>query len=357
MDKTIYWENNALYAVDQNALPYQQTINRLETVSRVCDEIYSLGIRGATAIGAAGAFAIVFAIREAPGESVSAIMEYVEKEQEKIASVRPTATKLRYAVNYVMRYLRKAQGCCDSRQSLESCAIQKAEELYRIEENRCKIVTQTLAQMIPDGAGIITHCNTGPTCAIAYGGAIGGAIEAHKMGKKVHVYTDETRPRLQGAKLNSYDLKREGVPFTVLTDSMASYVMSQGLIDLVLVGADKIAANGDTAAKIGVSGLCILAKEYHIPVYLSAHISSIDFNLSSGKDIVVEQRSGDEVRIINGVRIIDEDIDVINPAFDITPANYFSAIVTDVGVALPPYKKSLYELNEKAIQIYGESFI
>lgn len=343
--KTVYWENNALYAIDQTALPYEEKIDYLDTVDKICDAIYRLEIRGAPCIGVSGAFAIVTAIREANTKDMTKVLAYLEEKSSIIAATRPTATNLSWAVSRMMKYARKNKNLSFDDFYNKLCLL--AQKISDEEVENARLISEYGASFVPnEGANIITHCNTGPLCTIEYGLSVGAAITAMHQGKKVHVYTDETRPRLQGAKLNVYELTKYGVPFTLLTDNMAGYAMKAGLIDMVFVSADRVAANGDTAAKIGVYSLCILAQKHGIPVFLHSPLSTIDFSIHSGDEIEVEQRDPQEVLNINGCQIAPIGTPVLNPAFDVTPHEYFAAIITEAGIAYPPFTKSLAELRD-----------
>ncbi len=345
--RTVYWEQNALYAIDQTALPYEEKVLQLKSVAAVCDAIYRLAIRGAPAIGVSGAFAIVLAADEAGSTDTPQVLHHLETASEAIAATRPTATNLSWAVRRMMEAAREMRGkpFGEFRQGLVALAQEIAEE----EVENARLICEYGASVIPkEGANILTHCNTGPLCTIEHGLSVGVAMLAHKQGKPVHVYTDETRPRLQGAKLNVYELTKYGVPFTLLTDNMAGYAMKAGLIDMVFISADRVCANGDTAAKIGVYGVCVLAQKHGIPVFLHCPMSTVDFSLASGDLIDIEQRDPQEVLNINGCQIAPVGTPVLNPAFDVTPHQYFSAIITERGFAYPPFTKSLAELREEA---------
>lgn len=344
--KTVFWEDGVLRAKDQKALPYKLDVMYLDTVDKICNEILTMGIRGGPAIGVSGAFAVAMAVRESGAKTVEEALEYLDRESVKIANVRPTAYNLSWAVGRIMKYAHEAgAGSVDE---LYDKLVARAQLISDDEVRISYNIAVNGASVIPaEGLNIITHCNTGPLCAIEYGVQMGAAILAHQQGKKVHVYTDETRPRLQGLKLNAYELREAGVPYTVLCDNMAGYAMREGLIDMAFVGADRLAANGDMAAKIGVYGLSVLAQAHGIPVYGFATMSAIDFTIASGDEIKIEQRDPQEVLNINGCQIAPEDTPVLNPAFDITPSRYFVGIITDEGIAYPPFKASLAALKEK----------
>lgn len=344
--KTVYWENDILCAIDQTALPYKEDILKLDTVKKICDAIYKLIIRGAPAIGVSGAFAVVTSAKEAKSTDVSEVISYMQKQAPAIAATRPTATNLSWAVRVMMEYAQTISNLPFA--EFYTKLVEKAQSISDQEVENAKRISMFGAEFVPEeGANILTHCNTGPLCTIEYGLSVGAAIWAHQHGKKVHVYTDETRPRMQGTKLNVYELKKYGVPFTLLTDNMAAYAMQQGMIDMVFVSADRVAANGDTAAKIGVYGVCVLAQKHGIPVFLHSPMSTIDFSIASGDEINIEQRDPQEVLNINGCQVAPEDTPVLNPAFDVTPHQYINAIITEKGVAYPPFTKSLRELREK----------
>ena len=343
--RTVYWENDALYAIDQTAIPYKEVYLRLDTVDAICDAIYKLIIRGAPCIGVSGAFAVAMSAKEAGTENVPEAYERMKEKAPVIAATRPTATNLSWAVNAMMEY---AKGLLSlPMDEFYAKLVERAQQMADQEAANSLRVCELGATFIPkEGANILTHCNTGPLCTVDYGLSGGVAIWAHQHGMKVHVYTDETRPRMQGTKLNTWEFPKYGVPFTLITDNMAGYVMKQGLVDMVFVSADRVAANGDTAAKIGVYGVCVLAQKHGIPVYLHTVMSTIDYSIESGDEIVIEQRDPQEVLNINGMQIAPENTPVLNPAFDVTPNEYFKAIITEKGIAYPPFKESLARMRE-----------
>ncbi|MDL2213972.1 S-methyl-5-thioribose-1-phosphate isomerase [Clostridia bacterium OttesenSCG-928-O13] len=343
--QTVFWHDDVLYAKDQTLVPYEEKMMRLETVQQVCDAIYALAIRGAPAIGVGGAYAMVLAVREAPSQDLAAVVKYLTDKAPEIAAVRPTATNLSWAVTKQMDVVKAGAA---STEELSAKLLKRAHAISKMEVETAHAVSQLGADLLPaEGANIITHCNTGPLCTIDIGMCMGAAIYAHQQGKNVRVYTDETRPRLQGAKINAYELRQYGVPYTLITDNMAAYAMQQGLIDIAFVGADRLVANGDMAAKIGVYGLAVLAQAHGIPFYGFCPMSTFDDSFESGDQIKIEERPSQEVLCINGKQLAPEDTPVLNPAFDVTPHRYFAGIITEVGIAYPPYKKSLKELKAK----------
>ncbi|MEA4895569.1 MAG: S-methyl-5-thioribose-1-phosphate isomerase [Oscillospiraceae bacterium] len=343
--RTIFWENDTVNIIDQTLLPDEFKVIQLDTVEKIGEAIYKLRVRGAPAIGVAGAYGVVTAVKNTTDKNTTAALQALESACPYLIGVRPTATNLSWAVNLMWDYAKKNGGA--SYDELLRILLEKATKMADHEVDASKRLSEYGASIIPkEGANISTHCSTGPLCTVDYGLNMGAVYTAMKQGKRVHVYTDETRPRLQGAKLNTYDLDRMGVPYTLIPDNHAAYLMQKGMIDMVFIGADRVASNGDTAAKIGVYSLCLAAKAHGLPVYLFCPVDTIDFSIDSGSEIVVEERDPDEVRKINGQLITLPDAPVINYCFDVTPSAYFTGIVTEVGIAYPPYKDSLRKLKE-----------
>ena len=258
--KAVYWEDNAVYAVDQTLIPYEYKVNRLEKVKDVCDQILSMGIRGATAIGVAGAFAVVLAAKESNTEDLSSVNAYVQKEAAYIMAVRPTGLKLSYAVKKMMDFANQEAKKARNKGEYIDALITMAQSISDSEEEVMRRLVTNCASLLKDGSSMITHCHTGPLCGISYGSAAGGAIMAHKQGKKIHVFTDETRPRFQGAKINTFELKQNGVPFTLITDNMAGYVMANGMVDVAMVAADRYAQMETAPRKSEFTALPCLQK-------------------------------------------------------------------------------------------------
>ncbi|MBU0532838.1 S-methyl-5-thioribose-1-phosphate isomerase [Candidatus Micrarchaeota archaeon] len=305
--KAVDFTGEAVRLIDQSALPHKEQWIELKTVEGVATAIKEMKVRGAPAIGVAAAYGMVFA-------------QDPEKEADILKSARPTAVDLAHAVDFVLDMLRNGMN-----------VIQAAAQWEKMNEEKCKKVSENGATLIKDGQKILTHCNTGFLAADAYGTALGAIITAHKQGKKIHVYVDETRPRLQGA-ITSWELLKENVPHHVICDSSAGFLMKKDEIDSVMVGADRIAANGDTANKIGTYSLSVLAKEQWIPFYVLAPLSSFDAGIQNGEHIKVEERDEREVLEINGMRIYPEGAHAKNFAFDITPARNITAFVNENGV-------------------------
>ena len=257
-----------------------------------------------------------------------------------IAATRPTAKNLFRAVERMEQVVRAGKKV----EEIKTALVQEAVKIHTEEAEATKKLSQLGAELIKDGFTILTHCNTGPLATTGYGTALGVIIRAKEQGKKIKVFATETRPLLQGARLTAWELKKADVPFTLITDSMAGYFMSRGGIDCVIVGADRIAANGDTANKIGTYTLAVLAKENGIPFYVTAPTTTIDPSLASGEEIPIEQRSQEEVTHIQGVSIAPEGIQAANPAFDVTPHKYITAIITERGIIREPYGEGIKKL-------------
>lgn len=344
--KPIIWEKGCLKLLDQTKLPLEEKIIECRSYQAVADAIRNMIVRGAPAIGANAAFGIVIGAKEIGViEDKKRWLEELKKIGFELKQTRPTAVNLAWAVE---RMLKKAE---DNIQSgipqLQDILENEALEIAREDVESNYAIGRFGDELVPEGANILTHCNAGALATVGYGTALGVIRAAHSNGKKVHVFVDETRPFLQGARLTAWELDKEGIPFTLITDNMAGYIMSKGMVDLIVVGADRIAANGDTANKIGTYSLAVLAKEHNIPMYIAAPLSTIDMSLTSGKEIPIEERETDEVLFIKGKRIAPEGTRVFNPAFDVTPNELITAIITDKGIVKSPYKENLRVLFER----------
>ena len=314
--RTIQWKNavpagrqGKVRIIDQTKLPHKLTFLNLQTVDQVVAAIKSMKIRGAPAIGVAAAFGCVFGASN------------LKKTARQLLNSRPTAVNIKWAVERMLRIARAGKGLLEE-------ALLIAEE--DIETN--KKIGRNGATIIRSGMRILTVCSTGALATVDYGTALGVLRTAHELGKKIHVYAAETRPRLQGARLNTWELKRLKIPFTLITDNMIGHFMQKGKIDLVIVGADRIARNGETANKIGTYAAAVLAKAHGVPFYVAAPVSSIDFKMRSGKGIIIEERNPEEVTRIGKEQIAPKGIKVANPAFDVTPAKYIKGIITERGI-------------------------
>jgi methylthioribose-1-phosphate isomerase len=337
---TIIWEDHRVRLIDQTRLPLEEEYIETDDYHVICDAIYRLAIRGAPAIGVAGAYACVLAANKIDETELDKFVKiYLEKADE-IGATRPTAVNLMWAVKQMKDRATSFSGSVDD---LKLALLELAHEIREDDIDRCHNLGLHGANLIPDNANVMTICNTGGLATSGIGTALGVIQYAHAQGKDLKVHVCETRPLLQGSRLNTWELKRTKTPFTLMTDSMAAQTMKKINIDGIFVGADRIAANGDTANKIGTYSLAVLAKYHGVPFYVAAPLSTVDYDIGSGADIPVEERSPEEVTRIKGVQFTIEDIDVTTPAFDVTPAELIDGIITEKGIAKYPYKKSLGE--------------
>jgi methylthioribose-1-phosphate isomerase len=337
---TIEWKNGRVRLIDQTKLPLEEEYIETDDYRVVCDAIYRLAIRGAPAIGVAGAYACLLAANEIEASELDDFVQIYLQKADEIGATRPTAVNLMWAVKQMKE---KANSFADTIDELRAALLVLAHEIREDDIDRCHNLGIHGANLIPDNANVMTICNTGGLATSGIGTALGVIQYAHAQGKDLKVHVCETRPLLQGARLNTWELKRTKTPFTLLTDSMAAQTMKKIKLDGIFVGADRIASNGDTANKIGTYSLAVLAKHHEVPFYVAAPLSTVDYDIESGAEIPVEERSPEEVTRIKGVQFTIEDIDVTTPAFDVTPAKLIDGIITEKGIAAYPYKESLGE--------------
>ena len=324
--ETLRWKERGLEIIDQRLLPVKEKRILLETTEDIAVAIETLAVRGAPAIGVAAAYGVVVAALENPDEA------HVRSSVERLRNTRPTAVNLFSALDKMTAGLSDAFASKDPAGKL----LELAHSIYEEDMRICRALSLHGAQLLEDGDTVLTHCNAGGLATSGYGTALGVIYAACEEGKKISVYADETRPLLQGARLTAWELSKNGVPVTVICDSMAAEVLRRGRINHVLVGADRIAANGDTANKIGTYGLSICARSHSVPFYVAAPLTSFDFSIKSGSYITIEERSPEEIHSPFGKRITPENISYFNPAFDVTPAENISAIISEKGIARPP---------------------
>jgi len=349
MIRPVYWAGDSVVMIDQKALPHKERYLTFHDYQDVANAIRDMTVRGAPAIGIAAAMGIALGIDRSPASTPAALADAFQRVCREFETTRPTAYNLFWAIDRMTECFRRLRednaGIDGVRHALREEAVAIAED--DIDRNRrMGLFGSTL---FPEGGGILTHCNAGALATGGYGTALGVIRALHEAGKPVHVYVDETRPVLQGARLTAWEMKKEGIPATLITDTAAGACMKQGKIDAVIVGADRIAANGDTANKIGTYSLAVLAHAHKIPLYVAAPFSTIDFKTEKGADIPIEERNMEEVLAVGGVRIAPEGIDVYNPAFDVTPYHLIEAIITERGVVTAPYDRLLktYSTDEK----------
>lgn len=340
--ETITWKNNKVRYIDQTLLPHKVKFVECGDIRRLWKAIRRLEIRGAPAIGIAGALGVLLAANKSKAKIPGEFLRDVERGAAYLSSSRPTAVNLFWA-------LARMEGVAGDNISKPIGAVKRImlkEALKIIDEDKkgCRAMARHGASFVKNGDRILTHCNAGGLATADYGTALGVLFEAKKQGKHIKVYADETRPLLQGARLTAWELLHEGIDTTLICDNMAASLMAKGAIDKIFVGADRIARNGDVANKIGTYSLAVLARHHNVPFYVVAPVSSFDLNIASGRDIPIEERDGDEVRSVLGKRIAPPDVKVYNPAFDVTPNDYITAIITEKGIFRKPYVKSLRKL-------------
>ena len=344
MIKTLEWTDSGVRFIDQRKLPTEETYVTCATYEEVADAIRNMTVRGAPAIGVAAAMGIALGVRDADAGHVSELRRAFEQVCEVIGETRPTAVNLFWAIR---RMQEKFEACAELPvDQIRQALITEAQRMYVEDIAANEAMGRHGATLMPPSGGVLTHCNAGALATCGYGTALGVIRAAVEAGKKIQVYADETRPFLQGSRLTAWELMKDGIPTTVISDNMAGAIMKQGKIGAVVVGADRIAANGDVANKIGTYTVAVLAKEHGIPFYVAAPFSTVDLETPDGSKIPIEQRSTREVTHIAGKAIAPEGVKVENPAFDVTPAKYVAAIITERGVARAPYEQSLRRLAE-----------
>ena len=342
MIKTLEWTNTGVRFIDQTKLPTEETYVVCKTYEEVADAIRTMIVRGAPAIGVAAAMGVALGVQDSRAKDHAALQTDFERICEVLASTRPTAVNLFWAIRRM-------------RNKFEQLSTQPIVRIQQelVGEARRMLVEDIAANeamgrhgavLLPSSGGVLTHCNAGALATCGYGTALGVIRAAVDSGKKLHVFADETRPFLQGSRLTAWELMKDRIPTTLISDNMAGAIMQQGKIDAVIVGADRIAANGDVANKIGTYTVAVLAKEHGIPFYVAAPFSTVDLATPDGSQIPIEQRSSREVTHLAGKQIAPDGVMVENPAFDVTPNSYVTAIITERGVARQPYAESLREL-------------
>jgi methylthioribose-1-phosphate isomerase len=346
MIQTLEWTDSGVRFIDQTKLPTEETYVTCKTPEQVADVIRDMVVRGAPAIGVAAAMGIALAVKNSKASTAGELKPEFDQACDLIGKTRPTAVNLFWAIGRmrdkfeVLRVRPLPQ--------LKKALIEEAQRMHAEDIAANQAMGRHGATLLPASGGVLTHCNAGALATCGYGTALGVIRAAVEAGKKLHVYADETRPFLQGSRLTAWELMKDSIPTTVISDNMAGAMMKQGKIGAVVVGADRIAANGDVANKIGTYTVAVLAREHGIPFYVAAPFSTVDLATPDGSKIPIEQRNAKEVTHIGGKQMVPEGVPVENPAFDVTPAKYVTAIVTERGVARPPYEESLKALAPEA---------
>jgi methylthioribose-1-phosphate isomerase len=342
--RTIEWEEGVVRMIDQRKLPHEYVIVEFNDYRDVAQAIKEMYIRGAPAIGAAAAYGLALAAVHSSAQSKAGLLVDLEEAAHVLRQTRPTASNLFWALD---RMLRRAQDeALEDVHQIRRALTDEAQALADEDVEVNKRMGRYGAELIEDGYSILTHCNAGALATVDYGTALAPVRTAWAQGKRLHVFVDETRPRLQGARLTAWELMRDGIPMTLIADSAAGYFIQNGKVDIIFVGADRVAANGDVANKIGTYKLAVIAKENGVPFYPVVPTSTVDLAIASGNEIPIEERDGEEVTHIRGQLIAPEGVQVANPAFDVTPQRYITGIITEHGIVYPPFKRGLRAVVE-----------
>jgi methylthioribose-1-phosphate isomerase len=347
MIKTVEWTAEGVVMIDQRLLPNEEKYLTLRSCEEVAEAIKAMVVRGAPAIGISAAMGIALGTMQAVGTNVEDLEQDFDHFCAVMSATRPTAVNLFWAIERMRDRFRRAKAAGADAESIKRQLIEEAQLIFKddIEANRA--LGRFGGELIPDGATVLTHCNAGALATAGdYGTALGVVRGARDAGKRVAVIADETRPFLQGTRLTAWELAKDEIPVTIITDNMAGHVMKQGKVDAVVVGADRVAANGDAANKIGTYMVAVLAGRHDIPFYVAAPVSTVDLSLPTGDRIPIEERDAREVTHVREQRLAPEGVPVHNPAFDVTPHELIAAIITDKGVARPPYTESLRKMVE-----------
>lgn len=342
MLKPIDWNGTRLRLLDQTLLPADEVWLTLHDHREVADAIRSMRVRGAPAIGVAAAYGLAITALASETKDRTALLDELRIAADELRSTRPTAVNLAWALDRVVA----TAGAAGDVDSIRSVVVGEAEAIEREDVEGNQRIGRLGAELLLSETTVLTHCNAGALATAGYGTALGVVRAATEAGKLVHVLADETRPLLQGARLTAWELERDGIDCRVIVDGAAGSLLRRGEIDVVIVGADRIAANGDVANKIGTYPLAVLAREHDVPFYVAAPMSTVDMSIPAGDEIRIEHRSQDEVSFAGGRRVTPEAIETLNPAFDVTPARFVSAIITEHGIARTPYAESLRQLAQ-----------
>ncbi len=344
---SLYWQDNHLYILDQRLLPQRSEYIKCVTYCDVVSSICNMSVRGAPAIGISAAYGMAAAALEAceKGFCPEQVRSYLKKASNELFQARPTAVNLAWALQRTDQWLTSNSKATP--QQIFDGLLEEADKIFAEDLENNRQIGANGAALVPHNASVLTHCNAGALATGGYGTALGVIRAAVSQGKNIHVYVDETRPLLQGARLTAFELNHDQIPATLITDSCAGYLMSKGKVDLIVTGADRIADNGDTANKIGTYSLAVLAHHHNIPIYVAAPLSTIDLSISSGDDIVIEERCGTEISHINNHCLAPPEVNVYNPAFDVTPAELITAIITECGIVHNPTPDKIKKLFTK----------
>jgi methylthioribose-1-phosphate isomerase len=349
MIQTLEWTDQGVRFIDQTKLPMEETYVLCKTHEQVADVIRNMVVRGAPAIGVAAAMGIALGVKNSTAETVGELKRDLDQICDVIGKTRPTAVNLFWAIRRMQEKFESVR--IRSVAKIQEELVEESKRMHAEDIAANQAMGRHGATLMPREGGVLTHCNAGALATAGYGTALGVIRAAVEAGKKIHVYADETRPFLQGSRLTAWELMKDGIPTTVISDNMAGAMMKQGKIGAIVVGADRIAANGDVANKIGTYTVAVLAKENGIPFYVAAPISTIDLACPNGDRIPIEQRNPREVTHIAGKQMVPDGVSIENPAFDVTPAKYVAAIITERGIAREPYGESLSRMAGAEVRV------
>jgi len=350
MIQTLEWTDHGVRFLDQTKLPSEETYVTCKTHEQVADVIRNMVVRGAPAIGVAAGMGIALGVSNSKAESTGDLKRDFDQVCDVIGKTRPTAVNLFWAIRRMQEKFERVR--IRPIPQIKQALIEEAQRMHAEDIAANQAMGRHGAALMPASGGVLTHCNAGALATAGYGTALGVIRAAVEQGKKIHVYADETRPFLQGSRLTAWELMKDGIPTTVISDNMAGAIMRQGKIKAIVVGADRIAANGDVANKIGTYTVAVLAKEHSIPFYVAAPISTVDLACPDGSQIPIEQRNAKEVTHIAGKQMVPDGVSIENPAFDVTPAEYIAAIITEKGIARAPFDNSLRKLAAKEAEVH-----
>jgi methylthioribose-1-phosphate isomerase len=350
MIQTLEWTDQGVRFIDQTKLPMEEVYVTCKTHEQVADVIRNMVVRGAPAIGVAAAMGIALGVNHSKAESSDELKRDLDQICDLIGQTRPTAVNLFWAIRRMQEKFERIR--IRPLPQIKQDLVEEAQRMHAEDIAANQAMGRHGATLMPSTGGVLTHCNAGALATAGYGTALGVIRAAVEQGKKIHVYADETRPFLQGSRLTAWELMKDGIPTTVISDNMAGAMMQQGKIGAIVVGADRIAANGDVANKIGTYTVAILAKEHEIPFYVAAPISTVDLACPDGSRIPIEQRNAKEMTHIGGKQVVPDGVEVENPAFDVTPAKYVAAIITEKGIARAPYEDSLRRLTGLEAEVH-----
>jgi methylthioribose-1-phosphate isomerase len=342
MIQTLEWTSHGVVFIDQTKLPTEEVYVTCSTHQQVADAIRNMIVRGAPAIGVAAAMGIALGVKNSKAENVADLKKEFIEICKALSLTRPTAVNLFWAIGRMHEKFERLRTLPIA--EIKQALIEESQRMHAEDIAANQAMGRHGATLMPSSGGVLTHCNAGALATAGYGTALGVIRAAVEAGKKIHVYADETRPFLQGSRLTAWELMKDGIPTTVISDNMAGVMMQQGKIGAVVVGADRIAANGDVANKVGTYTVAVMAKEHGIPFYVAAPISTVDLDTPDGSKIPIEQRNAREVTHIGGRQMTPDGVGIENPAFDVTPARYVAAIITERGIARAPFEESLREL-------------